>query len=157
MLFALYNLSSKISIMSGKCKQLINISLTLLLGWNRHQNSQGMIWQEEGMAKRKTVMPKTRYGECQLSKQTKNQTRKFAKHLGEKPSSPQPALKLCSSYIPFTNVDTNVILHLLEIPGKTTGTKKKKKKRGGRNTSSWAELGLGFSQMLGTSWRVSFP
>lgn len=56
------------------------------------------------MAKRKTVMPQTRYNECQISKQTKKHTRKFAKYLGEKTSSPQPAdpaPELWSSYIPF--------------------------------------------------------
>jgi len=45
------------------------------------------------MAKRKTVMPKTRYNQRQISKQTKKtpQTRKFTKHLGEKGSSLQPS------------------------------------------------------------------
>lgn len=55
------------------------------------------------MVKRKTVTPKIGYSECQ-NKTNEKTNQEVEKHLGEKPSCPQPAqpaLKLCSSYIPF--------------------------------------------------------
>lgn len=56
--------------MPGIRKHLINVSFILLLIWNTHQNSQGMIWQKEGMAKGKTVMPVTRYKELYRNTKT---------------------------------------------------------------------------------------
>lgn len=100
MFFVLYNYSSKIYFISGKCNQLINVSFTLLLVWNRHQNGSG------------PGLTGGRDGKKENS---------YAKYLGEKPSSPQaalPGLKPCSSCIPFYKCRYNVFLHLLEIPEK---------------------------------------
>lgn len=137
MLFALYNFSSKIYIMSGKCKELINVSLALVLVWNRHQKSQGMIWQEKRMAKRKTVAPKTRYSERQVSKQTKKPNQEVSlQNIWEKNQAlPSQHWSYALVTSPFTSVDTNAFLHLLENTGKIPGpNKKKKKKSGGRKT-----------------------